>query len=458
MKGNDNIKQQIQSKLSDFEASLPQDGWAKIEQTLNAVERPKAIRRRIWYSGIAAAIAVLLVGGLFLFLPPATDNGKFVSDNAIGERQNKKDEVVSTIPDSKDVESRIEKANTTESVRKGNNRLFAGNQPSVSSIGKNRDSDRVKEYQTSLSEQNESETASIDLATKGQINEKPIQETATSQNKMDDAERNRLIEEFENAGKQDLLFVDKKSGKKEKPMMLAMGGKGGFSSFHAKANSPMMLRSASAGEEKGTLSPGDGQPDYASKTLMQNNPFAMVSKSSDNQAEMTHSQPISFGVTFSHALSNRFSIESGLVYTYLYSQAKNTAPDAHNTESQHFHYLGIPLNLNYVFASLNKVDFYGTIGGMVEKDIYGIRKYYGESQSETLNTSSEGSITEKISQEKPQFSVNAGLGLSYPITNKLDLYGKVGGAYYFNANNEYKTIYYDKKIIMDLNVGLRVNF
>ena len=99
---------------------------------------------------------------------------------------------------------------------------------------------------------------------------------------------------------------------------------------------------------------------------------------------------------------------------------------------------------------------------MIEKDVSGeFRKMKEGQTAANFNNASEGSEEQeitKISQHNPQISVNAGVGLSYPIYDRLRLYGKVGGAYYFDAKNEYKTIYSDRKIVMDLNVGLRYEF
>jgi hypothetical protein len=120
--------------------------------------------------------------------------------------------------------------------------------------------------------------------------------------------------------------------------------------------------------------------------------------------------------------------------------------------------MGVPLNVNYNLFSLRKLDVYASIGGMLEKDLYGEYRRKGEVKSTELNIISEEEEITKISQDNPQFSVNAGFGVSYPIYQNLKLYGKIGGAYYFNANNPYKTIYSDSKIVMDLNVGFRYEF
>ena len=160
----------------------------------------------------------------------------------------------------------------------------------------------------------------------------------------------------------------------------------------------------------------------------------------------------------SKSLFDDLYIETGLVYTYLASKVRNTNTNFQVNETQRLHYLGIPLNVNYNLFSLNKLNVYASVGGMLEKDLYGEYRKVGEGQTEEFNSSSGEEEITRISQRNPQLSVNAGLGLSYPIYNGLKMYGKIGGAYYFDANNEYKTIYSDRKIVMDLNVGLRYEF
>jgi hypothetical protein len=95
---------------------------------------------------------------------------------------------------------------------------------------------------------------------------------------------------------------------------------------------------------------------------------------------------------------------------------------------------------------------------MLEKDIYGEYRKLGVGESADFNSSAQEEEMTKISQRNPQISVNAGVGLSYPLIQNLRVYGKAGGAYYFDAGNQYKTIYSDRKIVMDLNIGLRYEF
>jgi hypothetical protein len=229
---------------------------------------------------------------------------------------------------------------------------------------------------------------------------------------------------------------------REEPLLLALGGRGGLHSYQQVVNTPMTLRSAS---------PAHDIPEDASLPL-----FA-TQKVADNVSQMEHNQPISFGITLSKELIDGLSIESGLVYSYLYSKVRNASSSLDERESQHLHYIGVPLSVNYTVFSFNKLNLYASVGGMIEKDVCGNRKKLSE--EETIgNGQSLKREVEPISQRNPQLSLNVGVGLSYPLYNRLRLYGKIGGAYYFDADNEYKTIYSDQKIMLDLNVGLRYEF
>ena len=100
------------------------------------------------------------------------------------------------------------------------------------------------------------------------------------------------------------------------------------------------------------------------------------------------------------------------------------------------------------------------MGGTIQKDFYGLRK--GKIPTiEGLENPAPDDRMKKISeleQKNPQFSVNAALGVAYPLYKNINIYTTVGWAYYFDANNKYKTIYSDRPHQLDLNLGLRYDF
>ena len=128
---------------------------------------------------------------------------------------------------------------------------------------------------------------------------------------------------------------------------------------------------------------------------------------------MEHNQPISFGITLSKELIDGLSIESGLVYSYLYSKVRNASSSLDERESQHLHYIGVPLSVNYTVFSFNKLNLYASVGGMIEKDVCGNRKKLSE--EETIgNGQSLKREVEPISQRNPQLSLNVG-GTLLPV-------------------------------------------
>lgn len=180
---------------------------------------------------------------------------------------------------------------------------------------------------------------------------------------------------------------------------------------------------------------------------------------------LEHKQPISVGITIGKRLTPRLSLETGLIFTHLSSKIKsNSVFDIE--ESQSFNYLGIPISLNYTFYQLGNAKFYTSVGGMVQKDIkgqyisnMGFSKIDGAGISVSdIYHQEPYYIKKSIKQSNPQFSVRTTLGIAYPLYKKLYIYGTIGGAYYFDAGNEYRTIYSDKKTQLDLNLGIKVDF
>ncbi|MDR1742529.1 MAG: outer membrane beta-barrel protein [Dysgonamonadaceae bacterium] len=462
MKDNiDQIKQQIQSKFSDFEVPLPQDGWLRIENTLDKMSEPALIRRRLWYwySGVAAAIAALVVGGFFLFRQPTLNtNIADLSPVSAPSSLSTETEKIAPVPE-KEEPTAIKNQQNIPAQQQVRLRQEAQAEKTVESVPQ---TDEKAILPTPEERREAANSATDDKPLIAEEKEKKDAKTEdrqagnASSQKLDEAEQKRLIEEFFNAGKRDLFAQsDAKPKKSRKRGELAFNGKGGLSSYQSISNAPMMLRSADTQSDMPSDMPNGQLAMTSLENLSSSQTLADVSS---NTSEKQHSQPVSFGITVSRNINGRFSIETGLIYTYLHSQTKNTAQSAKNEDSQYFHYLGIPVNVNYSFASFGKLDIYGTVGGSIEKDLYGEAKYFDEAQSEIMNSSSERQISKKIKQENPQISINTGIGVSYPLNHYLRLYGKIGGSYYFDAKNEYPTIYSDKKILLDMNAGLKFEF
>ncbi|GAD06972.1 Uncharacterised protein [Porphyromonas crevioricanis] len=158
------------------------------------------------------------------------------------------------------------------------------------------------------------------------------------------------------------------------------------------------------------------------------NPAAQANNDAATET-LQHSLPLSFGLKVDIPLSSRLVLESGLVYTYLYSSSSKG-------ESQHLHNIGFPLGVNWHFLSSPKWHFYSGIGGQIDKTV---RAEYGK---------------ETLSQHPWQFSVYGKLGLSYRLSNSLSCYLEPVLGYYFDSRSQLQTIYKAQPLVFSVSAGI----
>ena len=414
-------------KLHDYEAPVPDNEWDRLEESLNKAMRQRVVRRR--WTVAAAAIVVLIVGGLIYLNFPVNKDMPIVTEK-ITHTDTEEKELSSPI---------IEKIEIEHS-------------PLVVSVDKNKFKELKKTEVFVEKEVFRPETEELPFVDKGTAKESTNLEEQSET--IADEELDRFIEEFVNQRNSSQTYLDLKEKEKKDNIAIAFNARGGLTSLRRTTNSPMTLKSVTSKNYAVDDEPG--------KKLITGNINNMEFDTyqvdmTDNISEMVHEQPLSVGITVAKYFTDRMSLETGLVYTYLYSKAKNTANQFRNQETQQLHYLGIPLNVNYSLLSFHKLNMYVSMGGMIEKDFYG--KYqYDETVEPETNSGAEKKVSVSIHQKNPQVSINTGLGLFYPIYDNLGIYGKIGGAYYFDTHNKYKTYYSDKKIVLDMNIGFKINF
>lgn len=169
--------------------------------------------------------------------------------------------------------------------------------------------------------------------------------------------------------------------------------------------------------------------------------------------DIRHRLPIRAGISFSYRLNNRIGIESGVTYTNLSSDIFQGSDSHYLKGKQTLHYIGIPLNLKVNIVSWKGFDIYASAGPMLEKCIAGSYK-----QSYILNETSSGNDCSDIGEKPLQWSVNASAGLQFNITPLVGIYAEPGASYYFDDGSSLKTIYKEKPLNFNLNLGVRLTF
>ena len=178
--------------------------------------------------------------------------------------------------------------------------------------------------------------------------------------------------------------------------------------------------------------------------------MSSVNRDVETKTEYEHHLPIRIGLSVAYALTDRLSISSGLTYTRLSSDIKDASRESKYIGEQRLHYVGIPVNVSYKVASSRWISLYGTAGVLAEKCVSGTTDE-GYVENNTMKYTN----THDISSKPLQMSVNAGVGIQFDIIDNVGIYAEPGLSYYFDDGSALQTIYKEKPLNFNLNVGVR---
>lgn len=175
-----------------------------------------------------------------------------------------------------------------------------------------------------------------------------------------------------------------------------------------------------------------------------------INRDIETKTEYDHHLPIRIGLSVAYALTDRLSISSGLTYTRLSSDIKDASRESKYIGEQRLHYVGIPVNVSYKVASSRWISLYGTAGVLAEKCVLGTTDE-GDVENNTMKYTN----TQDISSKPLQMSVNAGVGIQFDFIDNVGIYAEPGLSYYFDDGSALQTIYKEKPLNFNLNVGVR---
>lgn len=178
--------------------------------------------------------------------------------------------------------------------------------------------------------------------------------------------------------------------------------------------------------------------------------MSSVNRDVEQKTEYDHHLPIRIGLSVAYALTDRLSISSGLTYTRLASDIKDASRESKYIGEQRLHYVGIPVNVSYKVASSRWISLYGTAGVLAEKCVSGTTDE-GYVENNTMKYTN----TQDISSKPLQMSVNAGVGIQFDFIDNVGIYAEPGLSYYFDDGSALQTIYKEKPLNFNLNVGVR---
>ena len=400
---NQDFDKKIRQKLENHNFQVDEGIWNNIESQLNQKNR-KIIPFWYWLTG-GAAVAVLAL--LFTIRPYNSENNRLSTLSHINE-------TVSSQSNTSKI-THIPNSDYSKLSVKSNKYLPA--KAKISTI----------EY---VEESPQIERIKKDSIKTESVNSKQISENKFSEVKSNQSDTTSELKKQETYPVwENKVAVTKKGNAKSK-----------------KNNGLLLAAAFSAGGPVPTGSNGFEMAVGDRNIVAAPTTFTSVMTPNDF-SQIAYSTPVSIGFAIQKPIGNALKIESGLVYTYLSTNFKNSGVQQ-SVADLHLHYVGIPVNLIGRILENHKWEFYVSGGGMIEK---GIRSIYTQNQifgNQTITTNASTNIAGF------QWSINGAIGTTYKLDNNFGIYFEPKISYFFN-NNQPISARTDQPISIGLTAGLR---
>lgn len=168
------------------------------------------------------------------------------------------------------------------------------------------------------------------------------------------------------------------------------------------------------------------------------------------KTEYKHRLPVRVGLNVAYRLTDRLSVESGVSYTRLSSDMKDGTKNNYSSSSQKLDYIGVPLNVKYRAFGYRRLSVYASAGLLTEKCVSGKTTH-----EYVISGEKKKHETEDVAAKPWQLSVNAALGAQFDVLRNVGVYVEPGVSYYFDDRSPLSTIYKEKPLNFNLNLGVR---
>ena len=412
----DKWAQQFQEKMDGYEMAVPEMEWANIDKALAKNRRPHMgiiWGRRI---AVAAAVALMVIGGARVLLQGLEAGGEDAPQQNCGERW---------------LTLRQERT--------------AGKEGRLLAVA-----DAVNDVEEMEAVWHEGAFLSKSGGTDNNINNKDINGEIRTSRSVDGQKRGSennnksRIEKYYNPGSEKYYNP---GSEKNNNRMYYHGGE---------------LIAAVYMQNTMTANGTIGMAKQMNATTVSNTPYGSVSdefrsgsldflaESNPKDIRYDHNRPIKVGISVKYDIDNRWSISSGLTYSYLRSSFDYSEGKAFGSGVQKLHYVGLPLAVDYNIISAKKLKVYLSAGGEVQKLVC------GKATMDGVNIP-EADANHDIKEGGMQWSLNAAIGAEYNFVDNFGIYIEPGVSHYIDNHSKVDNYYKYKPTNFSLNVGLRLS-
>ena len=154
--------------------------------------------------------------------------------------------------------------------------------------------------------------------------------------------------------------------------------------------------------------------------------------------EETHHRPITIGLQVGIPVADKWSVVTGLTYTYLHSDITDGTRFSHTLTDQKLHFVGIPLQMNYQLYNNHYCNIYLGTGGRIDFGVSGKTNH-----------------EDHLSHLPVNYSLKAAAGIQVNLFKSLNIYAEPTIQYNIPGSTRYKTYYTEHKTMLDLQFGIR---
>jgi hypothetical protein len=405
----DHFRKIVKEKLEGYSLPVNEDVWNNIEKHLN--KKPQKILLWPWISGTAAVAAVALLALLFFPI-----NDKKIDNH---DTTNPLSEYAEAINENVPLET-VNRPVSTSNVQSEKILVAGKTKGEYTEIGARAEIDVTKDEIASAAVPETTRFASESSEKNEQSNHSNQQEKFAFQD----------IDPFG-----DDPPSSRKSNQR-KSIGLSFGSGGNLLAMNTNSGNHL-ASDAVVGQLRYDFYDPDSESKAEEYLLTENFP------------DVVHRVPLSFGLTVKKELNRTFSLESGLVYTFLDSRFENRSLG--KKAVMQLHYIGIPMNVQARILGGAKSDWevYLSAGGMVEKGLYAHYKQTSSGDRDALMVVS----NEKI--DGLQYSLSFAPGIDYKIYRNYSIYLEPKISYYF-YNNQPVSARTEHPFVIGVNAGLRL--
>lgn len=445
-----NWKEDIHDRLGNFETDAPDGLWEDIRQRMAQMERAQAEKRQTPFvlqpalrrTACAAAACIALVAGYQYF----ADGGKETANGVKQAGVNGKIAVGGTVAsdNSRYVASKPATASIVATNLAGVRVAKNGVTPAADAIAQPTQNDESAQISTSQH---------LNPSTSQHLN------TSTSQhpNPSTSQPHNPSTPQHLNPSTSQHLNTSTSQSHNPSTSLLAYTPADNSRGRHEGAAARWTL-STSATTGMGASSVTNSTATYVEAVgpddvIWADNPqlgIGIFNQGKSVKTEYKHRLPVRVGLNVAYRLTDRLSVESGVSYTRLSSDMKDGTKDNYSSGSQKLDYIGVPLNVKYRAFGYRRLSVYASAGLLTEKCVSGKATH-----EYVISGEKKKHEAEDVAAKPWQLSVNAALGAQFDVLRNVGVYVEPGVSYYFDDRSPLSTIYKEKPLNFNLNLGVR---